>query len=295
MSDTITIEKTILLKDFPSGSSLEYFENKLYLVGDDAKNLLILDTAYHEIDSIEIFKGLDKRIAKVEKADFEASTIVGLGKTAKMIIFGSGSTALRKKVAHLNINNPADTLLMLDTSPFIDRLQPVLRVVNIEGAAMVKDMLVLANRANAGNPVNSFVITTTACVHNPDIATFTLTTIDLPKQKNVAGISGLTYLDSHDVLLFTASTEATDNAYADGTIGDSYIGWIKNISNRIKSATIKPDGFINLSTSKPEFKEEKIESLCVESFEDNKVLLHLVADNDNGESRLFKIRLQFHE
>jgi hypothetical protein len=39
MSDTITIEKTVLLKDFPSGSSLEYFENKLYLVGDDAKNL----------------------------------------------------------------------------------------------------------------------------------------------------------------------------------------------------------------------------------------------------------------
>jgi hypothetical protein len=293
MSDTITIEKTVLLKDFPSGSSLEYFENKLYLVGDDAKNLLILDTAYDEIDSIEIFKGLDKRIAKAEKADFEASTIVGSGETAKIIIFGSGSTELRKKVAQLTIDNPGDTLQILDTSPFINRLSSAVRIVNIEGAAMVKDMLVLANRANEGNPVNSLVITTTAYVHNPDIATFTLTTIDLPKHKNVIGISGLTYLDSYDVLLFTASTEATDNAYADGTIGDSYIGWIKNISNRIKSATIKPDGFINLSTSKPEFKEEKIESLCVESFEDNTVLLHLVSDNDNGESRLFKVRLQF--
>jgi hypothetical protein len=254
---------------------------------------LILDTAYHEIHSIEIFEGTDKRIAKADKADFEASAIVGSGETAKMLIFGSGSTELRKKVAQLTINNPGDTLQILDTSPFINRLASAVRIVNIEGAAMVKDMLVLANRANEGNPVNSLVITTTAYVHNPDIATFTLTTIDLPKHKNVIGISGLTYLDSYDVLLFTASTEATDNAYADGTIGDSYIGWIKNISNRIKSATIKPDGFINLSTSKPEFKEEKIESLCVESFEDNTVLLHLVSDNDNGESRLFKVRLQF--
>jgi hypothetical protein len=42
---------SLLLTDFPSGSSINYYDGKLFLVGDDANDILILDTDYKKIDS----------------------------------------------------------------------------------------------------------------------------------------------------------------------------------------------------------------------------------------------------
>ncbi len=74
-------------------------------------------------------------------------------------------------------------------------------------------------------------------------------------------------------------------------IEDSYIGWINNISSRALQKTITVDGMINLSKAHPEFKNQKIESICVEALDNDVMTLHLVSDNDNGESKLFKVRL----
>ena len=40
------------------------------------------------------------------------------------------------------------------------------------------------------------------------------------------------------------------------------------------------------------FTKQKIESVCVERFDKNEFILHMVADNDNGTSGLFKMRLK---
>ena len=45
---------------------------------------------------------------------------------------------------------------------------------------------------------------------------------------------------------------------------------------------------INLSDASNEFKNQKIEGICVERVSDDELLLHLISDNDNGESKLFK-------
>ena len=69
------ITKTELL-NFPSASSIEFHNGKLYVIGDDARNLAILDKNYKLVDTIELFPGEGLRIPKKIKADLEASTIV---------------------------------------------------------------------------------------------------------------------------------------------------------------------------------------------------------------------------
>jgi hypothetical protein len=112
----------------------------------------------------------------------------------------------------------------------------------------------------------------------------------LPKANGVVGISGLEYVKEKDLLLFVASTENTDNATEDGTIGDSYLGYINNISQKLDQQEIKADTLISFSKAINKEKNYKIESIAVESVNENELLLHLAADNDDGKSTLFKIK-----
>jgi len=92
-------------------------------------------------------------------------------------------------------------------------------------------------------------------------------------------------------MFFTASTENTPNAYSDGEIGSSYIGYIKNISKKLNNGSVKVTKLISISKYLAEQSAQKIESITVESINGKKVIIHLAADNDNGESTLFKLRL----
>ena len=52
------------LDNYPSASSIEYYDGKLYLMGDDATNLLVLDTSLTIVDSIPLLSYAEKRIPK---------------------------------------------------------------------------------------------------------------------------------------------------------------------------------------------------------------------------------------
>ena len=108
---------------------------------------------------------------------------------------------------------------------------------------------------------------------------------------NIIGVSGLYYVEEKDLLLFTASEEDTPNALDDGKISDSYLGFIEKFSAKMEDKTITPNQLIKLSTINKIFIKQKIESVCVEKITGDEMILHLVADNDNGESRLFKVRM----
>ncbi|HEX8462517.1 MAG TPA: hypothetical protein VF623_13850, partial [Segetibacter sp.] len=132
-------------------------------------------------------------------------------------------------------------------------------------------------------------------LYNQTESKISIIAILLPSKKSITGISGLAYVAEKDLLLFTASTELTGNAYDDGEIGDSYIGWIKNVSSKLRSTEMQPDGLVNLSEVSEEFAGEKIESICVEKFDDEAYSIHLVADNDRGDSRLFKVKFSMQQ
>ncbi len=285
----IKLIKSASISYFPSGSTIEIFDDVLYIVGDDASEILLLDKDYNTLNKSEDRPEI-KRISKDEKIDLEASTIIHREGKPFLLIVGSGSKENREKLVMLPLpyskNSLPDTI---DNTAFIKQLiETEIDEVNLEGVASTKEAIIFANRANIKNPINHLIFTASSFPDTAASSSAIIRKLILPNNKTIAGISGLAYDAGNDLLLFTASTEATESTYDDGEIGDSYIGYIKNISTQNKEEIV-PDGFINLSKSDKSFKGEKIESVCIESVIGNNYVLHLVSDNDKGATRLFKI------
>jgi hypothetical protein len=302
LNPTVQLLQFLLLANFPSGSSINYYENKLFLLGDDARTILVLDKSYRAIDSIRLFDYPEKRIPKSKKADLESSAIVTVAGVRHLLALGSASTEDRKRFLLIPLTSDGlidhSKPLLTDTmKEFIARVTKAgINEVNLEGAFVREDNLILANRGNRNSPKNHLIVTEGNFWVRQKEAALRILPIELPGSRGeFLGISELCYLKSKDVFLFTFTSEATTNAYDDGVIGSSYIGWISNAATKLTHAKLNLDGMINLSEVNREFKSQKIEGLCVEWADNDEILLHLISDNDNGESKLFKVLLKLNQ
>jgi hypothetical protein len=278
------------LQHFPSASSIEFYNDKLYVIGDDATYLLVLDKDYTGVDSLQLFTSTTKRIAKDFKEDLEASAIIKYKGRDNLIVFGSGATEAREKMYLFPLDSLSTYKSFTLTNFYKNLRNQNIAEVNIEGAAAVNDKLIMSNRSNLSTKINKLIITafnifedSTEPVHIIDLK--------LPARFSNAGISGLTYVPSSDLLLFTASEEVTFSAYDDGAIGNSYVGVIERFSTKLTSSSVEPTEIFQLKKVADALKLTKIESITVESVNGNEYIIHLAADNDNGESTLFKLKV----
>lgn len=301
MSPKIQFIKSLLIPDFPSGSSVNYHEGKFYLIGDDATNILVLDTSYQKIDSVHLFDYAEKRIPKADKTDLEGSTILEIEGVNHLLMVGSASRKNRKRIILIPFSATGLSFKTLQnsfhkTKAFIKRIKSQdIEEVNLEGVCLLKGDLVLGNRGNRSSQSNQLIITDRNFWEHQDDAKLFVRKL-LVSDDHSAGILGLSelcYIDEKDMLLITLTSEATDNAYDDGAIGNSYIGWITNASTRLKADALKLDGMVSLADIDPVFKKEKVEGVCMESVSGSDITLHLISDNDAGESRLFKIKMSW--
>lgn len=280
-----------VLKDFPSGSGIEYFDEKIFLVGDDAKEILVLSKKWKKLDSIPLFKSPDARIPKKSKADLEATTIVEINSIPRLLVLGSGSKDTRNKLVLVNLDDYSKE--EIDITVFYNRLSGQLPVVNIESAAVVLGKLVLGNRGNKSAPDNHIIVTDIDFWKHQDTVEIKLVELDLPKAiKQQVGLSGMTYSYKNDWLMATLSTENTSNAVDDGPVGDSYLVVVENASRKISRKKMNINELINLSEAEKAFRGYKIESVCIQSEKSGRAKIHLVADNDTGVSYLFKVRIK---
>ncbi len=275
------------LTTFPSASAIEYTNNTLFVVGDDANSLLLLDSGYREVKRVPFFPGSGSRISKELKPDLEASTLLDYGDRTYLYVFGSLSAPNRRTVYAFPVDAPQD----FTKSSYQNKFSSEIKAWNIEGATLVNDVLLLANRANNTYPYNHLVAET--YVPGGKVANSTAKTLKLllPDHGKIKGVSGLHYVAESDLLLFTASEEDTPDALQDGAIGSSYLGWIEHFSRKMYRKETSVNGFINLSEVHTAFRGQKIESVCLQNTRAGTMILHLAADNDNGESTLFKIAL----
>ena len=285
---TLQLLATKNLPHYPSASSIELYNNKLYVMGDDAQKLLVLDKDYNETDSIHFFEATEKRIAKIDKADPEASTVIEFEGKPHLFLCGSASTAKRENVFLLNLdgNNTIDTFSI---SSFIQKIKKQLPDVNIEGCTAYNNKIILANRANLASRYNNLIITANN-FFTDEQSEYNIIQLNMDTA-DVKGISSLQYIKEKDWLIVTASVEETASSYADGAIGNSYIGLIKNFSSAIKNTSISLDKWIDLAALIPQLQKQKIEGLTVEAITSNSMMLHLVSDNDNGESTIYKVEI----
>lgn len=275
------------LDHYPSASGIEYFNKQFYVIGDDANNLLILDSSLNTIDSINLYSFAEKRIPKKIKADLEAITIT---KDNKLLIVGSGSLSPYRNTAWLidPVTKQKDSL-RLDT--FYQRLtQNGIQETNIEGIGAIPGSIILSNRGSKGYPKNHLILTTDNFWEDQANAAISIIVVGSNTDSTLfSGVSGFAYAKKSDRLVLTVSTEDTRNNMDDGAIGKSYLWIIENISAKKKWKAINPDQVIDLDAMDAKFKGQKIESVCVTK--ETKDFLHLVlaADNDDGSSSIFRL------
>lgn len=297
----IQLLKSLLISDFPSGSSINYYEGKFYLIGDDSTNILILDANYQKVDSVLLFDYSVKRIPKSDKTDLEGSVILDIAGVNHLLIVGSASRKNRKRIILIPFSKKGIDFTTLSnsihkTKVFINRIHlNGIEEINLEGVCLINDNLLLGNRGNRSRQNNYLIITDRNFWERQEDSKIQIRRLLMPAndQNKLLGLSELCYIKELDMLLITLTSEDTADAYLDGSIGDSYIGWIRNATTMIQLEELMFDGLICLSDVDPSFTKEKIEGICLESVKGSEILVHLIADNDAGESRLFKISVIF--
>ncbi len=163
MNAAITLLHTLLLPDFPSASAVEYRDGKLYLVGDDATCMIVLDRNYQLLHTIPLTDDPVKRMAKAEKPDFEASALITLHGKNYLMASGSLSTEKRSKLLLLPLPeaNPENIQYINYPDAFLQQLSSHgIGELNIEGATVIGDKLVFSNRGNETHPFNQLILTT---------------------------------------------------------------------------------------------------------------------------------------
>lgn len=277
--------------EYPSASSIEYIDGKLYLMGDDATHLLVLDTGLNIIDSIPIIANSAKRLPKETKPDLEASAFNI--DSNEVFLFGSGSLSPYRNLGWKHKLKTKDND-SIDLEPlFLKVKDSGIEQINSEGACFVSGKLLLVNRGNKGYPHNHLIIIDEKFLKND--SSFQISIIPFAAQKHTTsfkGISGLCYARESDQLIMTVSTEDTKNSYEDGAIGNSYLWIISNISTKINKKALGDKRVIDLEYIDTRFKGQKIESATVIGEGNDLVHLAMVADNDDGSSTVFKMSIR---
>lgn len=267
--------------DYPSGSTICFMNNLFYILGDDASEILVLNDQLLELDRIPFFpKDENIRIPKATKADIEASVIIREDGIDCILFFGSGSVSPHRDYAYL-FEPESKSISRIDFSRFYDQLRTQFAHLNIEAAAMLANSLALGIRANRSNPDNYLALAIPGKL-SPEFQRKVL--LKLPVDH--IGISGMDYDVARDILFITFSSEDTGNSYDDGKIGDSYLTIIQEATEQIQKNELYITSLTKLSDLGPEFELQKIESVALTA---NDRQLLLVADNDQGDTNLFRI------
>jgi hypothetical protein len=288
--ETNHLLKEVKRLDYPSASGIENFDGRLYLVGDDANYILVLDSGFNKVDSIPLFNYREKRIPKPVKPDLEGTTTIYGGKESLLLSIGSGSLPPWRNSAYFfHYKSRKTDSIRLDS--FYSELQSLgVKEINIEGICSIQPTLVLANRGNLSYRSNQLIFTNLSVLYGRTQGPINIVKLGGNNDTSeFRGVSGLSYSKRSDRLLLTVSTEATASATEDGAIGKSYLWMIRNFSSKRNWKAINPDLIIDLEEVDARFKGQKIESVCI--LKETKDFLHLAlaADNDDGSSTLFRL------
>src|SRR5687768_8833525 len=93
------------IKDFPSGSALEFFNHRRYVADHDAKQVLVLDNRWKELERIPLFDHPSSRIHKEVKHGLQSSLRLYGDGHPELFLLGSGSAAMRNNGILVNVES----------------------------------------------------------------------------------------------------------------------------------------------------------------------------------------------
>lgn len=273
------------LPNYSSASAVEFHNDTIFIMGDDAPYALLLNTKLDSVGRIDIVPFNEKRINKAIKHDIESSAIIN---DSLLIWLGSGSMITRNKAWRYHLKT-GDTI-QIDLSFLYEQLSGAgIKELNIEGVVYTPQLIILANRGSLSYPKNELIFLN----HNFLDSSFK-NPIRIVKAgfqplgaDGFVGLSGLSYSGKYDRVFAVASTERTKSKVEDGEIGKSYLWIFDDISTKRNFTAINPSRIVDLNAIDPRFESHKIESVTILEENEQEVKLLLVADDDNGTSTIF--------
>lgn len=247
----------------------------LYVVADDAQCLGVFDLGGPELASAGAGAGPGRLIPLIAgdlpgdaaarkklKPDFEVLLALPCAAGTRLLAMGSGSTGQRMRGVVVDV--PADdapvNVRVIDLRALFAAIAPLVPEINLEGAVLRGDELLLFNRGNSAHPASQVIAVPLAEVlaevlEGGCVAARLCAQLRLP---DVAGVpltvTDACLLESGHILL-SAAAEATDNSYADGALvgaaivelgADLAVLWVEPLDPVVKveglSAQIMADG-----------------------------------------------------
>lgn len=275
--------------DLPVGSNVEFFNDTLYLVDDDASDLIALKKwqvqAKHRLLGYD-----DPKILAGTRSDFEATTIVVVNSIPRLLVMGFDVKDQHHKAILINLDDL--TKEEYDISVFYNRLKETVGVINIESAAIVLGKLILCNRDHKTAPEKHIIVTDADFWKNQEKAEITTVSFDLPQtSKQVVGLSGLAYSYKNDWLIVSLLSENADKDHQ--TTGDSYLAVIENASRKVVRKKMKVNSLFHLNEANNDFTGFNMQSVCIRADKSSRVKLYLLADNKGaGKNGIFSVRVK---
>jgi hypothetical protein len=234
-----------------AASGLVCINSLLYVIADDELSLGVFEASGSEPGHlIELFSGTlpdAKAERKKQKPDFEALTLLPAHQNCPfgaLLALGSGSRANRRMGAILEIDVRGAVLRtarVVDLSAILASLDSEFPEVNIEGAAVSGDEILLFQRGNKRHAENALIGFQLAgfidAMNSRDTRKITPSRMAKFDLGEIDGVP-LCFTDATPLpdgsIVFTAVAEDTDDSYRDGACGGAAVGVLdKNGSHAV--------------------------------------------------------------
>ena len=290
MWKTKIVERSIL-KEIPSASGLERWNDRYFIIGDNSPWLFeteITGTTLvkHRIGSLEE----PDVIPKEQKHDFEAMCMMQWKEEQVLFLFGSGSKwPYRNKGIAFSVTRQK-LIETYDLTSFYEGISEKAKInqdeFNLEAATTLNGKLYLFNRGENKVIVFKEDDFVHYLSHPSDLPKMKVYSLDLPNIDGiVSGFSGATSDEKNGKILFTASVENTSDWVQDGEVLGSFVG------------IFDPDKLHQHYTPHTSLIEDengplriKVESITLDDTASNEYHCALITDSDGGISELLKIQ-----
>jgi len=214
-----------------AASGLAALPDVLCVIADDETFLAVYDHDGRPLARVPLLPDRlpeEHHARKRSKPDLEALAVLPDG---RLLALGSGSTAARMRGV-LVAKEPIWAAQQVDLTPLYRALAAEIPELNVEGAAVLGDRLVLLQRGNGAARDNARIDLDLASVvsaldRGAALDPASLRGIERVKLGDLTGVAlGFTDAAAHprEGLLFTAAAEDTADTYADGPSAGSIVG-----------------------------------------------------------------------
>jgi hypothetical protein len=288
----VEIIEVLPLESVPSASGIAVCGDLIYAIGDDSPFLHELDGHLRPLSKWPMFPSEmmeNGRIPKSEKPDLEAMEFVS---SEELVIFGSGSKSPERDVFVRVKLNGIPNIRTINVTEFYLQLKesPSMRgsELNIEAAAFHNGTMLLFNRRSPIVFEFDYEEFIHFLIQKGPLPRVKARVIQLPSLEGVnSGFSGATVSTKTGRLIVTTSVEETDNAFDDGRVLGSFIGWAP-LGEHDLSENYE---FVRLPSADQPL---KVESVTIEH-EDSEsgMTVLMTTDSDGGISQLIRARLKW--